>query len=154
MANRKARCKVDTETLKLTAAIACVTELVAAHHDEGRIPDTAHLDRKVSALRGNWDSFEIGYQLLYGIVTDEQEIVAVKGIYERQMPIYNEALEKGESLHASLHVVGPAPLTTKERFDDCLMKRSNLLVTVSWLGETHPSQEPRCRAASAARRFH
>ena len=64
MANRKARCKVDTETLKLKAAADCVTELAAAHHEDGRIPNAAHLDRKVSALRANCDSFEIGYQLL------------------------------------------------------------------------------------------
>ena len=42
---------------------------------------------------------------------------------------YNEALEKGESLQASLHVAEHVPLTLKERLTDCLLKRAHLYAT-------------------------
>ena len=52
MAVRKARCRCDTEMLKLKAAADCVTEFAATHTDDGRIPD---------ALKANWVSFKDGH---------------------------------------------------------------------------------------------
>ena len=74
MAVRKARRRYDTEMLMLKAAAECVTELATAHTDDGRNPDAAHLDCKVSALKASWVSFEVGHQNLYGLVTTDQDI--------------------------------------------------------------------------------
>ena len=124
----KARCWCETEMLKLKAEADCVTELADAHANDGRIPDAAHLDCKVSALKASWISFEVGLQNLYGLVTINQEITEVREVFKRQLVSYNETLEKGESLQASLYVAGPAPLTLKERLDDCLLKRTHLFI--------------------------
>ena len=99
---------------------------MAAHANEGLSPDAAHLGWKISALKVNWVSFEDGYQNLYGTITADQDIEKVKVMFERQLVFYSEALKKGEALQVSLHLPGPAPLTPKERLDDCLMRLEHL----------------------------
>ena len=126
MTLRKANCPCDTEILKLKTAAGFVTEIMAAHANEGPSPNAAHLGRKISALKVNWASFEEGYQKLYGTATADQDIEECKAMFGQQLAFYSEALEKEEALQASLQVTGPAPLTLKEKLDDCLMRRTNL----------------------------
>ena len=113
MAAKKARCWCDTEMLKLKAAAECVTDLMTTHTEDGLNPDAAHLDCRISALKANWVSFENSHQNYYSLVTTEQDIAEAMEIYERRLGIYNEALEKGESLQASLQKVGTAPLLSR-----------------------------------------
>ena len=47
-------------------------------------------------------------------------------MYEQQLELYTETLDNGESLHAELQGVGPAPLNLKERIRDCLFRRGHL----------------------------
>ena len=126
MTLRKANCPCDTEILKLKTAAGFVTEIMAAHANEGPSPNAAHLGRKISALKVNWASFEEGYQKLYGTATADQDIEECKAMFGQQLAFYSEALEKEEALQASLQVTGPAPLTLKERLDDCLLKQTHL----------------------------
>ena len=118
---RKARCWYDIQMLKLKIAAEGITELATAYTDDGWDPDATHLDRKVSALKASWVSFELGHQNLYGLVTTDQEIAEVRETFKRQLASYSETLEMGESLQASLRAARPSPLTLKERLDYCLL---------------------------------
>ena len=47
-------------------------------------------------------------------------------MYEEQLAIYTQALNKGEFLQAGPQEAGPTPLTLKEKVEDCLLKRAYL----------------------------
>ena len=125
MADRRAERRCKTDLIKVKAAVDSVSGLTTIPED-GRKPDVSHLGRKLDKLRTSWESFEGSHGTLFGLVTDEGKVAKVKLMYEQQLAICTEALDKGESLHAELLGVGPAPFNLKERIEDCLLRRGHL----------------------------
>ena len=104
---QKARHQCETETIKLKTAADCVTAHSGVQEGEQK-PDVGHLNRKINALKANWGTFEASHESLYSMVSDE-DADGVMQVYREQMKIYTLALNKGESLDASLQVAGPTP---------------------------------------------
>ena len=127
MAERKARCRCETEIIKLKASAESVTALTVVVEDE-RKPDVSHLGRKINVLKTNWTTFETCQGTYFSQVTDQTVADEVKRMYEEQMDMYTQALDKGELFKAGLQQAGPTPLTGKEKVKVCLAKRASLTV--------------------------
>ena len=101
MADRRAKRLCETDLIKLKASVEYVSELTTIPED-GRKPDVSHLGRKLNVQRTNWDSFEGSHGALFSLLTVGEEVVEVRAMYEQQLALYREALDRGESLHAEL----------------------------------------------------
>ena len=75
MAERKAKRRCETETIKLPAAADCVTALTFVREGEqrpGPVAAQRYLARKIDALKQAWLSYEASHDHLLGLVANEQ----------------------------------------------------------------------------------
>ena len=100
MAERKEKRWCEIEIIKLKAAAESVTALTVVVEDE-RKPDVSHLGCKINILKTNWTTFETSHGAYYRQVNDQAVVDKVKEMYEEQLRIYTQALDKGEWAYSS-----------------------------------------------------
>ena len=87
-------------------------------------PTEYHLSRKITSLKTVWDDFGKAHEALFAVV-DEGEADDELEVYNDQLKIFTDALNKSEDLEGTYGKPDSTPPTLEEQVGDLLQRRTD-----------------------------